>query len=333
MADVTDAVERASDAADDLPRLGGDDRGQLMLVAALAIAVLLVGLALTLNTAIYTENLATRTTDTDLDGAVNHGGAVEAGAGTLLDEVNREGGTYGELADGFDETLGNWSDGAATLAAVRGAATDASYVDHADPVEGTRISQPDAARNFTDRNETADWTLASDVGVRGVRFNVSRDSLSTSNASSFHLVVDDETNAVETAVYRDSSRVFVAVEDGGGVETTCSVAADAGDYVTIDVADGRLNGTACDPLDAVHTDLDGSVTVSYRNAAEAEGTYELYVNETNATVFDATKYEPAGSGSSPVAQEALYAVTVSYVYESGETYVYRELRVAPGEVA
>ncbi|WEL25423.1 hypothetical protein [Haloferax volcanii] len=330
MADVTDAFERANDAADDLPRLGGDDRGQLMLVAALAIAVLLVGLALTLNTAIYTENLATRTTDTNLDGAVNHGGAVEAGAGTLLDEVNREGGTYGELAGSFDEAFGNWSDAAATLAAVRGAATDAERVSHA---RGTRISQPDAARNFTDRNETADWTLASDVGVRGVRFNVSRDSLSTSNASSFHLVVDDETNAVETAVYRDSSRVFVAVEDAGGVETTCSVAADAGDYVTIDVADGRLNGTACDPLDAVHTDLDGSVTVSYRNASEAEGTYELYVNETNATVFDATKYEPAGSGSSPVAQEALYAVTVSYVYESGETYVSRELRVAPGEIA
>ncbi|EMA00176.1 hypothetical protein [Haloferax denitrificans] len=344
MADVTDGFERASDAvegvresaqvraSDEAKRLGGDDRGQLMLVAALAIAVLLVGLALTLNTAIYTENLATRTTDTNLDGAVTHGGAVEAGAGAVLDEANREGGTYGELADEFDETFGNWSDAAATLAAVRGAATDAERVSH---VRGTRISQTDAARNFTDRNETADWTLASDVGVRGVRVNVSRDSLATSSGSAFELVVDDGTDAVETEIYQNMTqgRVFVAVVDAGGTRTTCSVAADAGDYVTVDVADGRLNGTACDPLDAVHTDLDGPVTVSYRNAAEAEGSYELYVDETNATVFDATKYEPAGSGSSPVAQEALYAVTVSYVYESGETYVSREVRVAPGEIA
>ncbi|POG54604.1 DUF7261 family protein [Haloferax marisrubri] len=336
MADVSDAVERVSEAVGEVSeasgprRLGGDDRGQLMLVAALAIAVLLVGLALTLNTAIYTENLATRTTDTNLDGAVNHGGAVEAGAGTLVDEVNREGGTYAELTDSFDGTFGNWSDTAATLAAVRGAATNASRVSH---VEGTRISQTDAARNFSDRGESADWTLASGVGVRGVRFEVARDSLATSSGSAFEFVVDDGTDAVETEIYRDATQVFVTVEDAGGTRTTCSVAADAGDSVTIDVAAGRLNGTACDPLDAVHTDLDGTVAVSYRNAVQAEGTYELYVNETNATVFDAARYAPAGSGSSPVAEEALYAVNVSYVYESGETYVYRELRVAPGEIA
>ncbi|AKU07251.1 MULTISPECIES: DUF7261 family protein [Haloferax] len=330
MADVTDSFERASDEATGAARFTGDDRGQLMLVAALAIAVLLVGLALTLNTAIYTENLATRTTDTSLDGAVSHGRTVEAGAGVLLDETNREGGTYAELAGSFDETFGNWSDAAATLAAVRGAATNASRVDH---VEGTRISQTDAARNFTDGSESTDWTLASDVGVRGVRFNVSRDSLATSSGSAFELVVDDGTNVVETEVYRNSTRAFVTVEDAGGTRATCSVAADAGDYVTIDVADGRLNGTACDPLDAVHTDLDGTVAVSYRNAVQAEGSYELYVNETNATVFDAAKYASAESGSSPVAEQALYAVTVSYVYETGETYVYRELRVAPGEIA
>ncbi|ELZ71592.1 hypothetical protein C457_06076 [Haloferax prahovense DSM 18310] len=330
MADVTDAFDGPRDEATGAVRFTGDDRGQLMLVAALAIAVLLVGLALTLNTAIYTENLATRTTDTSLDGAVSHGRTVEAGAGLLLDEANREGGTYGELAGSFDETFGNWSDATATLAAVRGAATNASRVDH---VEGTRISQTDATRNFTDGNETTDWTLASGVGVRGVRFNVSRDSLATSSGSAFELVVDDGTNAVETEVYRNSTRVFVTVEDAGGSRTTCGVAADAGDYVTIDVADGRLDGATCDPLDAVHTDLDGPVTLSYRNAVQAEGTYELYVNETNATVFDAAKYAPAGSGSSPVAEQALYAVNVSYVYETGEAYVYRELRVAPGEIA
>ncbi|QOS11326.1 uncharacterized protein HfgLR_05915 [Haloferax gibbonsii] len=327
---MTDSFERASDEATGAARFTGDDRGQLMLVAALAIAVLLVGLALTLNTAIYTENLATRTTDTSLDGAVSHGRTVEAGAGVLLDETNREGGTYAELAGSFDETFGNWSDATATLAAVRGAATNASRVDH---VEGTRISQTDAARNFTDGSESTDWTLASDVGVRGVRFNVSRDSLATSSGSAFELVVDDGTNVVEAEVYRNSTRAFVTVEDAGGTRATCSVGADAGDYVTIDVADGRLNGTACDPLDAVHTDLDGTVAVSYRNAVQAEGSYELYVNETNATVFDAAKYASAESGSSPVAEQALYAVTVSYVYETGETYVYRELRVAPGEIA
>ncbi|AFK18881.1 hypothetical protein E6P09_08855 [Haloferax mediterranei ATCC 33500] len=307
----------------------GDDRGQLMLVSALAIAVLLVGLALTLNTAIYTENLATRTTDTNLDGAVNHGGAVEMGAGELLDEVNRDGGSYSSLTDAFDLALGNWSDTAATLTAVRGAVTNASRTDR---VDGTRISQSDSTRDFTDRSGSGDWTLATDVGVRGVRFNVSRDSLATSSGSAFELVLDDGSAQVETEVYRDSTHVFVTVEDASGSRSTCSVAADSGDYVRLDVPAGELNGTACDPLDTVQTDLSGKTTVTYRSSTQAEGTYELFVNKTNSTVFDAAKYEPADSGSSPVAEEALYAVNVSYVYQTGETYVSREVRVAPGEI-
>ncbi|RLM31391.1 hypothetical protein DVK01_21555, partial [Haloarcula sp. Atlit-120R] len=72
--------------------------------------------------------------------------------------------------------------------------------------------------------------------------------------------------------------------------------------------------------------------VTYRSSTQAEGTYELFVNKTNSTVFDAAKYEPADSGSSPVAEEALYAVNVSYVYQTGEPYVSREVRVAPGEI-
>ncbi|MFC7080626.1 DUF7261 family protein [Halorussus caseinilyticus] len=39
---------------------GGRDRGQLILVTGLAIAVMLVALVLLLNTVIYTQNLATR---------------------------------------------------------------------------------------------------------------------------------------------------------------------------------------------------------------------------------------------------------------------------------
>ena len=39
---------------------GGADRAQLILVGALALAVTLVGIALVLNSAIFAENLATR---------------------------------------------------------------------------------------------------------------------------------------------------------------------------------------------------------------------------------------------------------------------------------
>ncbi|MEF8915569.1 MAG: hypothetical protein V5A17_13145, partial [Natronomonas sp.] len=37
-----------------------DERGQLLIITALALAIILVGLALVRNSAIYTENLSTR---------------------------------------------------------------------------------------------------------------------------------------------------------------------------------------------------------------------------------------------------------------------------------
>lgn len=60
------------------------DRGQLILITGLVIAVVLVSTVLILNTAIYTENLATRSTGDDTSEAIEFQNVVIDGSTEIL---------------------------------------------------------------------------------------------------------------------------------------------------------------------------------------------------------------------------------------------------------
>lgn len=60
------------------------DRGQLILITGLVIAVVLVGTVMILNTAIYTENLATRDTGDDTSEAIEFRNVVIDGSTEIL---------------------------------------------------------------------------------------------------------------------------------------------------------------------------------------------------------------------------------------------------------
>jgi hypothetical protein len=64
------------------------DRGQLILVTGLLIAVAIVGLVVLLNTAIYTENLASRGADQSGREAIEYRATVVDAVGGLLEPEN-----------------------------------------------------------------------------------------------------------------------------------------------------------------------------------------------------------------------------------------------------
>ncbi|WP_231741260.1 hypothetical protein [Halorubrum sp. CBA1125] len=69
----------------------GADRGQLMLVAALVVAVSLLTLVVLLNATIYSEAVATRGVEAADGEALEVRAAAVEGTGTLIDATNREG--------------------------------------------------------------------------------------------------------------------------------------------------------------------------------------------------------------------------------------------------
>ena len=71
-----------------MANLRDDDRGQIILVAAFAIAVIFVSLALIVNSAIFTENLASRGETAGSDGALSMRAMVETNVGDSMEAIN-----------------------------------------------------------------------------------------------------------------------------------------------------------------------------------------------------------------------------------------------------
>lgn len=203
----------------------GEDRAQLLIVGALALAVSLVALGLILNFAIYTENIATRDGNHDASEAAQYAAMTTESVGQALRHVNVDVKDSSKQKSALDReiTLLNEHHG-------RYGASDGSIVDirTKNRVKGTRIRQDDETRNFTDDAGVSEWTLATGVGEttrfhqdikRGGLFEMlitqTKDDL---RLNGYHVTIRDSVNGVlgdgddemwRVYVFQDSLTDFV----------------------------------------------------------------------------------------------------------------------------
>ena len=322
-------------------RSRSDSRGQLLLVTSLAIAALLVSLALLLNTAIYTENLATRSADPGSANAVSYQRDVVQGVGGIVRYANaHHAQNESALAAALTASVAVWDNATARHAAVDANAAGVSVASANEmPVirYGTQVVL-NRTRNFTAANGRADWNLttgvAPDRGLRAFRLSVRPDNLSSTPNGSFRVDVTDADQTWRVHVYGNTSAVRVAVYNGttGSLTTdaNCSAAPTDG-TVTVDLTAGTVGGRECAPL-SVFSDVDDAFDVAYRNADAIEGTYSVAVNRSTLG-GDAGVYHARSSGNAPYAAPAVYAVSVDVAFTSQRVTYTTTLRVAPGEAA
>jgi hypothetical protein len=282
------------------------DRAQLLLVGALSLAIALVAVALVLNSAIYTHNLASRQ-DAPSDDVVTFTRDVRASAGGYLDTANRNEGANGYAAVGNDYTGG--------LDAVAGTVDDRAAVDVAatrvghvanSRVRGVRVVDADGGtfqpRTASSEFPTDTWVVAHAVRVRSFRVDVqppdlslfeqlglgdAEDALQDPTSDDVFVVefTDDvaSPSAGETwrvALYEDTSGdpTVGVLELGSGITRTCSVdASSVADPLTLDLTGARFGGQACAPLSFVD-DLPDTYSVKYYESDEVEGSYELFAD-------------------------------------------------------
>ncbi|MFW5900746.1 MAG: DUF7261 family protein, partial [Halodesulfurarchaeum sp.] len=103
-------------------------RGQIILLAGFALAIIFVSLALILNTAIFTENLATRETDDGHDALDLQQAVIETGD-VLLRETNHDGGDYPELLRTYRAWIHDYRDAENTHAIARGSIREVRVVE------------------------------------------------------------------------------------------------------------------------------------------------------------------------------------------------------------
>lgn len=334
MADVSPPPVPGSDAAEG--SLRGDDRGQLFLVGALALSVILVALAVLLNTAIYTGNIATRDPATGSADVIEYRAAANEMAGSTLIGVNyRNNESYAALESNFAESVGNWSVAATKHSVVVG--TDA-YTKVLGTTRGTRIVQH-GDRNLTSAARDANWILAENVRVRAFTLTVDKSTLPTVSpddsasdfSDTFHVAITDSIGH-EWRMYvyvADSGDATLAIVDqtDSTLDGTCSASTTD---PTVDLTDGSFGGSNCNAL-SFWDDAEGPYDIRYRNTASTDGNYSLVVDSEYSTLSSRPVYHADAEDASPYVTRALYSAKLSVTYRSSTVDYSTEFRVAPGE--
>lgn len=333
MADVSPPPVPGSDASRGGPR--DSDRGQLFLVGALALSVILVTLAVLLNTAIYTGNIATRDPGTGSADVIEYRASAAEMAGRTLTGVNyRNNESYDALESNFSDSVGNWSVAATMHSVVKG--TDA-HANATNITRGTRIVQH-GDRNFTNASGVSNWLLAEDVQVRNYTMTVDQSTLPTVSpddaasdfSDTFHVSITDS-NGHEWRVYvylDDTGDATLAVVDETDSTLEGSCPSSTTDP-TVNLTNGSFDGSDCVPL-SFWGDADAPYDVTYRHTETTNGTYSLVVDKDTDTL-DTTDFNADGAGASPYVTPALYSAEVEVTYRSPTVNYSTIIRVAPGE--
>ncbi len=288
------------------------DRGQILLISALLIAVLFVGLAVVVNSAVYAENRATR--------EATSSAAVLADHPVTQDRLSRTIGTanYHSDFDGYDarhellrENLSKWDTELQAQSATDGTYWGSNVVDSKN---GTRVSQ-DVRQSFMPAEESildpldplglgdkTNWIIANDSQVRGFEMNVTRNQLATRDptlvgvltnilndiltGSSIFWVESDvqegDGDFWRLYLLEDGSNVtaFVVEYDGGtgSIEAECSA---NGSMVNVRVSAGELVGNEGTVPCPSMRNLAGSESrdMHFAGGDEVEGTYKFIVHK------------------------------------------------------
>lgn len=336
------------------------DRAQLVLIGALAIAVSLVAIALVLNSAIYTHNLASRY-DASSDDATTLVRDVRIAAGGAIDYANENNSNQGfsDINSGYERGLSDVEDGIASQMAPDGRMVKITPFNSR---EGVRVVDRDGP--FLPRSGTGgdnEWTVAKDVHVRQFDVTVSRNDLaeidgstavsqlanpSTDNAA-FLIEATDGSTDIRIVLYNNTTtgKVNVRVRQDGTTFPSC----EADGRVRVHLGAAQLGNIRCGPLHRVE-DLETLHTIRFYNGDKASGAYELtadwvvtdptgevgpFTHAVDTANYDqhcgGPTYFPADSTEYPRVSPAIYNSSVEVAYDSPEVTYVGNQRVAPEE--
>jgi len=326
----------------DLTQFLPDDRerGQLILIAAFILAVSFVVLAIVVNSAIFTENLATRDDVAGSQDALEHRYEVTQSIGELLRVANND---TSINHTHVEESVENVSAQGGVQQSSLGRIVNLSYSGNE---TGLRIFQEDQTRNFrSNGTETQppqnDWNLTTEdeFAVRNFEINVT-DSTTLVDSDPFRVVANHTGDpAVEWSLtisrHDSGDGIEVEVEHTTQGPESCT-RDDVGDHTVVDVTGGTVEGEPCTALTELQngtdmwfgTGVNDPFRIEYENGDNIQGTYSFIVNDTS--VDSGLNVDNHPDDSEP--HDAIYSVDVSYTYYTPSVGYETEIRVAPGEV-
>lgn len=307
-----------------------DERGQLIVVGGLALAVTLVAVALVLNAAIYTENLASRDDADRIDDANAVRNDVRAGLVGAVEHVN-DSQSFDEQTDDVNASMTEIENESSYYAAQDGASLSVGDVSYE---EGWRLARDSEGQFVSPDAGQTTYPLVDDGTVREHSMNVSKDSLREQGGITdaisgltgdnvFNVTYTNSSSGAERSVfvYNESNEVTVEVydENDDRVGSVCNASAGNG-YATVNVSDGTVGGNSCAALE-FYDDLGSTYNLEHGGANNADGTYEVTANVTGGTAY--TQHAPDRSAT-------ILAAEATITYRSPELYYQTTIRYEPG---
>lgn len=331
--------------ADLRPRSGNraGERGQLLLIAAFIIGVSFVVLALVVNSAIFTENLATRDDVPGSDDALDYRHEVSQNLGDTITAINQNNSVLDDYSSNLDTPVENNVETLQQQSGIQqssqGRVVDVAF-DSWEP--GLKVAQ-DAPRTFTNTSGSkTDWTVVENVpNTRNVQLNVTQNPGMALSSDPFEMVVERGGDEWTLTIADDSAGtgVLLEVNRPGESPETCTSEFDG--YLLIDVTRGTVGGDPCHALTRLTdgtpmwfgTGVSADYDIRFEHGDELVGTYSFIVEDpgpATATPGDPGDFGSPGSG--PYTKGAIYSASVSYRYYTQDVGFETDVRAVPGEV-
>lgn len=233
-------------------------RGQILLVTGFALAVAFVGLALVLNSVIFTENLATRSESTTTSDAIAHANSVEQATEVLVAYVNTYNTTNSSSYDSVDHNITRGFENVSSVTTQHqlydGQVVNDTLLGYDN---GTLIQQTNGTRNFTsDDGYERNWEVATSAnGARAFRMHVisapdlDDGGIIFTSPDEFSVTVVNnsdtyELNLTDTGAFTSDIEVRF---DGPSATATCG-SSTAGSAAWVNVTEGTFRGDECDAV-------------------------------------------------------------------------------------
>ncbi|WP_313690856.1 DUF7261 family protein [Halorarum halobium] len=283
------------------------DRGQLLLVGAVAVAIALLGVAVLFNATIYTESVPDRGTIAASHDAEGYIEAVRQDTARLMGVL----GTDGSV--GTAELRGNLTTYNRRLQEVVADGKPAYIqvsLNETDSDTDQLIVQ-DAPEDFRSVDGDAGWSLVDAANATNVTsFGMTVDQVDASDRFELNASSTTTDDWWELAVYRDAGGdvvVETTTDDGGA--STCTVGS-----IPVTLNETGVVGGGCSY--AFADGVSGPYTLTFDGGQHAQGTYRIAVNGSVPT----GNLSPDGSDS-PSLETVIVAASVDLVYETPDVSV------------
>lgn len=328
-----------------------NNRGQLLLVAAVIIAIAFVGLVIVLNSVLLAQNIDSRGISPEIDSSERGVEAIKSSYGDGMDRINAD------REDTSDTDMVEIVNTGSTISGEisiqeRGEIEVQDEITASDVQTGQYISNDDPTSDFTSESGDANWILADGTNeYRQGDFRFDVDNLPGSSNPVRIVIHNDNTNEAQIVnVYQQTGNAHVEIENAevnssagftgtiqGGepfetIGTSDLVYVNDDDILKIDVTQGTIQGS-----DVFNFGFEYDETADYGIAIEngdaATGVFRLTTGDDSAARSTNLETNPDDDGGSqPYVVDGIYSFEVTYTYSTGEYQIRDTVTVKPNSI-